>query len=60
MDPSYTIAKVVGSFNVTEQIKLSATVDNLFDKKYYASSYAALWVAPGAPRSFSVRADFDF
>jgi len=58
--PSYTIAKVVGSFNVTEQIKLSASVDNLFDKKYYASSYAALWVAPGSPRSFSVRADFDF
>ncbi|KQN08010.1 TonB-dependent receptor [Sphingobium sp. Leaf26] len=58
--PSYTIAKILGSFNVTEQIKLSADVNNLFDKKYYASSYAALWVQPGTPRSFTVRASFDF
>lgn len=58
--PSYTIAKILGSFNITEQIKLSADVNNLFDKKYYASSYAALWVQPGTPRSFTVRASFDF
>lgn len=58
--PSYTIAKVLGSFNITDQIKLSADVTNVFNKKYYASSYAALWIAPGAPRSFSVRASFNF
>ncbi len=58
--PSYTIAKILGSFNITEQIKLSADVNNLFDKKYYASSYSALWIQPGAPRSFTVRASFDF
>ncbi|WP_088185317.1 TonB-dependent siderophore receptor [Sphingobium sp. Z007] len=58
--PSYTIAKILGSFNITEQIKLSADVNNLFDKKYYASSYSALWVQPGTPRSFTVRASFDF
>ncbi|MDO7836787.1 TonB-dependent siderophore receptor [Sphingobium sp. HBC34] len=58
--PSYTIAKVLGSFNITDQIKLSANVDNLFNKKYYASSYAALWIQPGMPRSFTVRASFDF
>lgn len=58
--PSYTIAKVLGSFNITDQIKLSADVNNVFNKKYYASSYAALWIAPGTPRSFSVRASFNF
>ncbi|MFY9349642.1 MAG: TonB-dependent siderophore receptor [Sphingobium sp.] len=58
--PSYTIAKVLGLFNITDQIKLSADVNNLFNKKYYASSYAALWIAPGTPRSFSVRASFTF
>jgi len=58
--PSYTIAKVMGSLNITDQIKVSANVNNLFDKKYYASSYAALWVAPGAPRSFTARVDFKF
>ncbi|WP_188062188.1 TonB-dependent siderophore receptor [Sphingobium sp. KCTC 72723] len=58
--PSYTIAKVLGSVTINEQFKLSANVDNLFDKKYYASSYAALWVQPGMPRSFTVRGTFNF
>ncbi|MCP3731483.1 TonB-dependent siderophore receptor [Sphingomonas sp. MG17] len=58
--PSYTIARVTGSIDITDQIKLSADVNNLFDKKYYASSYAAMWIQPGAPRSFSVRASFKF
>jgi TonB-dependent siderophore receptor len=58
--PSYTIAKVLGSFNITDQIKLSADINNIFDKKYYASSYSALWIQPGTPRQFAVRATFDF
>ncbi|WP_375197133.1 TonB-dependent siderophore receptor [Sphingobium sp.] len=58
--PGYTVAKVLGSFNITDQIKLSADVTNLFDKKYYASSYSALWIQPGAPRSFTVRGTFNF
>ncbi len=58
--PSYTIAKILGSFNITDQIKLSADVNNLFDKRYYASSYSALWIQPGTPRQFTVRAAFNF
>ncbi|AOF95062.1 TonB-dependent siderophore receptor [Sphingobium sp. RAC03] len=58
--PSYTIAKILGSVTINDQFKLSANVDNLFDKKYYASSYAALWVQPGVPRSFTIRGTFTF
>lgn len=58
--PSYTIAKLLASVTINDQFKLSANVDNLFDKKYYASSYAALWVQPGTPRSFTVRGTFNF
>lgn len=58
--PSYTIAKLLGSVTINDQFKLSANVDNLFDKKYYASSYASLWVQPGTPRSFTVRGTFNF
>lgn len=58
--PSYTIAKLMGSVTINDQFKLSANVDNLFDKKYYASSYAALWIQPGTPRSFTVRGTFNF
>jgi iron complex outermembrane receptor protein len=58
--PSYTIARLTGSIDITDEIKLSADVNNLFDKKYYASSYSAFWIQPGAPRSFSARASFKF
>lgn len=58
--PSYTLVKLIGSFDVTDDVKLSAVVNNLFDEEYYASSYARLWIQPGTPRSFQVRATFNF
>lgn len=58
--PSYTLVKLIGSFDLTDNIKISADVNNLFDKRYYASSYATVWVQPGMPRSFHVRASFRF
>lgn len=58
--PAYTLVRVLGSIEVAEGIKLNADVSNLFDKQYYASSYASLWVQPGMPRSFNVRATFNF
>ncbi|MEH3047894.1 TonB-dependent siderophore receptor [Sphingomonas adhaesiva] len=58
--PAYTLVRVLGSVEVAPGIKLNADVNNLFDKQYYASSYASLWVQPGMPRSFNVRATFDF
>jgi iron complex outermembrane receptor protein len=53
--PSYTLVKLFGSFDVTQNLKVWAEVNNLFDKVYYPSSYAQLWVNPGAPRTWSVR-----
>ena len=58
--PSYTLVKLFGSFEVTEKLKLSAEVNNLFDKVYYPSSYAQLWVNPGTPRTWSVRGVYSF
>lgn len=58
--PSYTLVKVMASFEPTENFKVSADVNNLFNKRHYPSSYANLWVQPGTPRSFTVRASFNF
>lgn len=58
--PDYTIARVLGSVTLNENIKISANIDNLFNTRFYASSYAALWVQPGAPRTYAVRATFSF
>jgi iron complex outermembrane receptor protein len=58
--PSYTLVKLFGTFEVTEKLKLSAEVNNLFDKVYYPNSYAQLWVNPGTPRTWSVRGIYSF
>lgn len=58
--PSYTLTRVMASFSPTERIKLSGEVTNVFDKNYYASSYSRLWVTPGTPRQFMIRAGYKF
>ena len=58
--PSYTLVKLFGTFEVTEKLKLSAEVNNLFDRVYYPNSYAQLWVNPGTPRTWAVRGLYSF
>jgi iron complex outermembrane recepter protein len=58
--PSYTLVKLFASYEITEQLKVSADVNNLLDKVYYPSSYAQLWINPGAPRTFNIRAQYSF
>ena len=58
--PSYTLVKLFGSFEVTQNLKLSAEVNNLFDKVYYPNSYAQIWVNPGAPRTWTIRGLYSF
>jgi len=52
--PAYSIAKLVGSWDVNHSTRLVLNVDNLFDKTYYVSSYNAVWVMPGASRMVSL------
>ena len=58
--PSYTLMKLTGSYEPTEHLKLMLDVDNLLDEEYYASSYARLWVAPGSPRTYTIRGVYSF
>lgn len=58
--PSYTLVRLQASFDVTDSLVVTGEVTNLFDKQYYPSSYAALWVAPGAPRQYQIRARYEF
>ncbi|HET9628525.1 MAG TPA: TonB-dependent siderophore receptor, partial [Novosphingobium sp.] len=58
--PSATLVKLLASVDVTNHIRLNANVDNLFNKRWFANSYAALWTFPGAPRSFKVSATYKF
>jgi iron complex outermembrane receptor protein len=58
--PDVTLVRLIGSFDVADNITVSGNVDNLFNKRWFANSYSALWTFPGSPRSFSVRAQYRF
>ncbi|ANQ40022.1 TonB-dependent receptor [Gluconobacter oxydans] len=58
--PSYTLLRFLGSVNVTKSIVVSGEINNVTGKQYYANSYAALWVYPGSPRMFFLRARYKF
>jgi len=49
--PAYWKAKAAVEYGLTSQVTARVEVDNLFDERYAASSYSALWIFPGAPRS---------
>ncbi|MGQ0836005.1 MAG: TonB-dependent siderophore receptor [Gammaproteobacteria bacterium] len=58
--PDYTLVRMTGSFAATESLRFFVDVENVFDETYYPSSYARIWVAPGAPRTYAVRALWQF
>ncbi|WP_343732785.1 TonB-dependent siderophore receptor [Duganella sp.] len=56
--PAYTTAKLVSSYALTKQLRLSLDIDNLFDKVYYPSSYQQAWVAPGEDRRITLKVQY--
>jgi len=56
--PDYLKAKAAIEAPLFEHVRLRLEADNLFDARYAASSYSALWIYPGAPRT--VRASLRF
>ncbi|OWK33577.1 TonB-dependent siderophore receptor [Sphingomonas dokdonensis] len=56
--PAYVKAKAAIEAPVTENLRFRLEADNLFDQRYAASSYSALWIYPGAPRT--IRASLRF
>ncbi|WDE06540.1 TonB-dependent receptor [Thalassomonas viridans] len=52
---SYTLVNLVINYQLTEQFKLSAKVDNLTDKSYETSLFY-----PGAERGYSLNLDYRF
>jgi len=58
--PSYTLLNLFGSYNLTDQLKLSVNLDNVTDEEYYVSSYHKWWTTPGAPFSWTVGVEYTF
>jgi len=58
--PGYSIYRAFATYEVTRNFSVTGEVNNLTDKVYYPASYAAIWVAPGAPREYQIRATYKF
>ncbi|MCU6454109.1 TonB-dependent siderophore receptor [Sphingomonas sp. A2-49] len=48
--PAYTKVKAALEAPLANGLRFRLEADNLFDRRYAASSYSALWIYPGAPR----------
>jgi iron complex outermembrane receptor protein len=58
--PSYTTARAFVNYDVTNEIGITAEVNNLFDETYYTNSFADAWVQPGTPRNVKFSASYKF
>jgi len=58
--PDYTLVKAFAAYAPNATWKLSAEVNNLFNKTYFPASYSRLWILPGTPRTFAVKATYSF
>lgn len=58
--PGYTLLRLQATYELMRNFSVTGEVTNLTDKVYYPASFAALWVAPGAPRQFQIRANYKF
>lgn len=58
--PAYMTARLLASYSPNTRLRLALTLENLFNRSYYASSYSPLWVAPGAERTLTLNAHYRF
>ncbi len=56
----YTLVSLMARYAVTEQLQLQANVENLFDKKYYSQMGFFSQYRYGAPRNFTISANYKF
>ena len=58
--PAYTTVKLISSYALNKKVRIALNVDNLLNKKYYASSYSQVWVAPGTERTVTLNLQYKF
>jgi iron complex outermembrane receptor protein len=58
--PAYTTTRLLAAYAPDARWRMALNVDNLFDRRYFASAYSRLWVAPGATRSTSATLSYRY
>lgn len=57
---AYTLVSLMARYDVTEQLQLQANIENLFDETYYSQIGFFSQYRYGAPRNFTVSANYRF
>jgi iron complex outermembrane receptor protein len=58
--PAYVTARALAYWQFTPKMKLSLDVNNLFNKRYYSSSYSNVWIMPGDERTATLALNVKF
>jgi iron complex outermembrane receptor protein len=58
--PAYTTLRLFATYDLSDDLEVSAQVNNLADTTFYTNSFSRLWVAPGAPRNVTVALRYSF
>ena len=58
--PGYTTARLIAAYAPDKRWRIALNVDNLFDRRYYASSYSRLWVMPGSTRTATATVSYRY
>lgn len=56
----YTLVNLMARYAVTEQLQIQGNIENLFDKKYYSQMGFFSQYRYGAPRNFTISANYKF
>ncbi|WP_404479895.1 TonB-dependent siderophore receptor [Novosphingobium sp. BL-52-GroH] len=57
---AYTLVSLMARYNVSENLQVQGNLENLFDKKYYSQIGFYSQYRYGAPRNFTVSANYRF
>jgi len=57
---AYTLFNLFGSLQMTENLALHVSLENLTDEDYIANSYSELWSMPGRPTHYKARIKYSF
>ncbi|MCL1074702.1 TonB-dependent siderophore receptor [Shewanella dokdonensis] len=58
--PQYTLVRIFATQHLGQNWQVNASINNLLDKRYFVSSYAALWTQPGEPRTATISIKYNF
>ncbi len=58
--PAYTLVNLSATMDLTSRFSVMLDVNNLFNEKYFESSYHKLWTMPGEPLNFTASVKYQF